>query len=94
MEVEPPRGRVLCFNPQRIIEGIQFHLTEECKTCALTPDSRRNAIDNLASRIRFVTISTDEWEAMDNLRRLQWLLNVSHMTVHLTPRGSAILSVG
>ena len=89
---QQPQGRVLCFNPERILNGIQFHLTEERKACAVTPESFRDALDKLTARLHYATISADRWETMDNVQRLQWLLSVSKIAVQLSARGSAVLS--
>jgi hypothetical protein len=94
-EAKPLRtdGRVLSFDPVRLIQAIAFHLLDEGKAHAVSTESCRDVAMRLALRFDRLTIPADLWAAMDNPQRLHWLLDQSHVRVSVKSCGSAILSV-
>ena len=84
---------VLSFDPSGIVRAIAFHLLDEGKAHAISPESSEAAVQKLSQRINRLTISADQWAAMENVQRLNWLLNRSHIVVRSASSGAAMLSV-
>lgn len=85
--------RMVSFDPSGIVRAISFHLLEEGKARVVNRESSEAATHKLSQRFVRVAISADQWAAMDNVQRLQWLLKQSHIVVKSGLSGSCMLSV-
>lgn len=86
-------GRLLEFEPRRIVQAIAFHLLERGGTDAIDPISCEAVIHRLQRRFNRLTIPAKRWAVMDNDARLRWLLERSRIIVTPMSSDAAALSV-
>jgi hypothetical protein len=89
----PPTREMLAFDAAGLVRAITYHLLDEHKVSAISAESSQAAVAKLSQRIGHITIAAHEWATMENVERLQWLLNQSHIVVRPTSYGIALLSV-
>ena len=67
----------LCFEPERVLCGIVFHVIDEGLARDVSVESLKLALDRLRRRRIRPAIRRSAWVAMSNHDRLEWLLAAS-----------------
>ena len=76
------RANALIFDPPAIVRAITFHLLDEGAADAIDAESAKVTVQKISERINQFTVSVDEWRAMENVQRLRWLLEQSHIAIY------------
>jgi hypothetical protein len=93
-KIAPKGSDVLSFGPSRIVAGIAFHLVESDTAKTVDPASCDAMVEELRERLQHSFISIDEWIAMSDSQRLEWLLKQSQIGVRMNTDGVAMLVMG
>ena len=88
---EPSTREVFRFGPQDITRGVCYHLLDEELAKNVKRKSIRRTVARLTREIGCLAIPKDDWAAMSDPQRLQWLLEESHTAVEITEDGTAVL---
>lgn len=88
---DPDPHQVLCFDPDRIVRAIRFHLLDGAGTPAVSAESCAESLARISAAGQRLTIRRARWAAMTDSERLHWLLERSRTAVRLRPDGVAVL---
>lgn len=79
------------FGPRDVTRAISFHLLDTGLATQVKRKSVKRTIARLNRTIACLAIPRDEWIAMTDPQRLQWLLEESGTAVEVTDEGTAVL---
>jgi hypothetical protein len=82
---------MLCFEPHRVIQGIQYHILDGNVARSVSKSSCAQAESSLVQRGDQLTVLRRCWDEMTDARRLRWLLEQSHLSFTVGPDGLAVL---
>ena len=84
-------GSIISFDPERVIQGLIFHLLDDKYAERVSDASIRNARERMKKKDLRLAIARRTWEALSHRERFEWLLARSRTQVVYSGR-TAILS--
>lgn len=84
-------GTTINFDPDRIVQGLVFHLLDDKHADQISDASIRNARERMKKKEVRLAIMREIWEAMSHRERFEWLLARSRTQVIYSGR-TAILA--
>ena len=92
MRGESDQGGVVAFSASQAVAAIAFHLVDEGIATEVRHDSMRRIVTRLERSGFSVVKSKDQWAAMTNAGRLNWLLEQCHVQPEAIGGGRAVLT--
>jgi predicted Fe-S protein YdhL (DUF1289 family) len=83
--------QILCFEPDRIVQAIRYHLLDGKAASAVCPESCAESLTRIGAWCQRLTIKRARWAAMSDSERLHWLLEHSRTGIRFRLDGVAVL---
>ena len=82
---------IINFDPERVVQGLVFHLLDDKHAERVSDASVRNARERLKKKDLRLAIARRTWEALSHRERFEWLLARSRTQIVYSGR-TAILA--